>query len=341
MAIDYTGKVKVRGAQIAEIGLELLYKDNSIAKGVIKVNSGSKHGVVKTETSNDINEQAYTGQALTSDGNFTLFDYQVDHVKGEFKVDILTDTLRDTAMGEDMAAGAANIDAPRFMQLAADQLGAKMAYKNQVQRWNGITTATKAAIAALTPGAGQGSITAAMQTKIAALPVTLRDGFLARTVYNNFNAGKVAGLGTYIKVTGTAITEANIAAQYNAIFKKIPAVQRDDQENKFVLNAPLSHKAYILIANNAVGAAQQVNFLVTPTGEFSYNGIEINFVQIPEDVVMGAPKGSFEFNTDLESDDNSMEVGEKDNDSDVKFFRGITAWSTHVSRQEFNVLYGG
>mgnify|MGYP003403847026 FL=1 len=341
MALDYTGKVKVRGAQIAEIGLELLYKDNSIAKGIVKVNSNTKHGVVKTETSNDITEQAYTGQALTSDGNFTLFDYQVDHVKGEFKVDILEDTLRDTPFGDDMSAGAANIDSPRFMQLAADQLGAKMAYKNQVQRWQGVTAATKAAIAALTPNAAQGSITAAMQTKIAALPTTLRDGFLARTVYNNFNATTTAGLGTYIKVPGVTITESNIASQYANIFKAIPVVQRDDMENPFVLNAPLSHKGLILIANNTVGAAQQVNFLVTPTGDISYNGIEINFVQIPEGVVMGAPKGSFEFNTDLESDDNSMEVGEKENDSDVKFFRGITAWSTHVSRQEFNVLYGG
>jgi hypothetical protein len=340
MPLDYTGKVKVRGQQIAEIGLELLYKDESIQKGVIKVNSGSKHGVVKTETSNDINEQAYTGQALTSDGNFTLFDYQVNHVKGEFKVDILEDTLRDTIMGEDMASGAANIDAPRFMQLAADQLGAKMAYKNQVQRWTGVDAATKTAIAALTPGAGQGSITAAMQTKIAALPTTLRNGFLANSLYNSYNATKTAGLGTYIKVTGTTVTEANIAAEYAKIFKAIPAVQRDDMENPFILNAPLSHKAFMLIANNAVGAAQQVNFLVV-NGVFSYNGIEINFVQLPEGVVMGAPKGSFEYNTDLESDDNSMEVGEKENDSDVKFFRGITAWSTHVSRQEFNIIYGG
>jgi hypothetical protein len=34
-----------------------------------------------------------------------LFDYQVNHVKTEFKVDVLEDTLRDTLMGEDMAKG--------------------------------------------------------------------------------------------------------------------------------------------------------------------------------------------------------------------------------------------
>jgi hypothetical protein len=68
------------------------------------LNTDSNTGC-KTETSNDVTEQAYTGQALTADGNFTLFDYQVNHVKTEFKVDVLEDTLRDTLMGEDMAKG--------------------------------------------------------------------------------------------------------------------------------------------------------------------------------------------------------------------------------------------
>jgi hypothetical protein len=63
MPLDYTGKVVVRGSQIAEIGLEQLYVDKSIADGIIALNTDS-NGVVKTETSNDITEQAYTGQAL-------------------------------------------------------------------------------------------------------------------------------------------------------------------------------------------------------------------------------------------------------------------------------------
>ena len=340
MALDYTEKVVVRGAQIAEIGLEQLYVDKSIADGIVALNTDSKHGVVKTETSNDVTEQAYTGQALTADGNFTLFDYQVNHVKTEFKVDILTDTLRDTIMGEDMAKGAANIDAPRFMQLAADQLGAKMAYKAQVQRWTGVTAATKAAIAALTPNAAQGSITAATQTKVAALPATLRDGFLAGILYNAWNPTKTAGLGTYIKVTGTTVTSSNIAAEYAKIYEAIPTVQREDTVNPFVLNAPLAHKSLIKIANNSVGAASNKNFL-DEAGKISYNDIQINFVELPAGIVIGAPKGALQLNMDLASDDNSMEVGEYAGGSDVKYFRGINSWSTMVSRQAFNLVYGG
>jgi hypothetical protein len=46
MPVVYTGAIKLRGAQIAEIGLEQLYADKSIADGVA-LNTDSKHGVVK------------------------------------------------------------------------------------------------------------------------------------------------------------------------------------------------------------------------------------------------------------------------------------------------------
>jgi hypothetical protein len=338
--LDYTGKESVRGKQIAEIAVEQLYVDPSIANGIIELNTGSKHGVTKTETSTAVTEQLYTGQALTADGSFVLFDYQILHVKGEFKIDILQDTLRDTPFADDMAAGAANIDSSRFMQLAADQLGKRVAHTTKTQRWGGITTATKAAIAALTPGAGQGSISAATQAIVAALDVTLRDGWFAVMIYNAFRATKVAGLGEYLKVAGTTVTSSNIAAEYAKIYLGIPVVERDSTEFPFILNAPLSHKAFMKIANNAVGATTNKNFL-DEGGKLSYNGIEVNFVELPEDIVMGAPKKTLALNMDLESDDNAMEVGEYANGSDVKFFRNINAWSVHISRQATNVLYGG
>lgn len=340
MALDYTGKVVVRGKQIAELALEKLYKDQTIAKGIVELNTNIKHGAVKTETSTTINEQDYTGSALTGDGTFTLFDYQVNHVKTEFKVDILEDNLRDKPFNEDMSAGAMNIDSNRFMQLAADQLGNRVEYTNQKNRWQGITAAQKTAIAALTPGAGQGSITAAMQTKIAALPTSKRNGWLALAIYNAFNATKTAGLGSYIKVTGTTLTSANVAAEFAKIYSAIPVVERDNKEYPYILNAPLSVKALIKVANNAVGAAQQINF-TDVNDVISYNGIEINFVELPDNVIYGAPKLSLGLNMDLASDDNMLEVGQYSNGSDTKYFRNVSAWSCYVSRQDKNVLYGG
>jgi hypothetical protein len=62
-------------------------------------------------------------------------------------------------------------------------------------------------------------------------------------------------------------------------------------------------------------------------------------LELPAGIVM-VPKGSLQLNMDLQSD-NSMEVGEYSNGSDVKYFRGINSWSTMVTRQQFNLVYGG
>jgi hypothetical protein len=337
--LDYTGKVVVRGKQIEELALELLYKDTSIAKGHVVLNTGTKHGMVKTETSTTATEQAYTGQALTADGGFNLFDYQINLVKGETKIDILQDTLRDTPFAEDMSAGAMNIDSSRFVQLATSQLGARVENNATKQRWQGITAATQTAIAALTANNAQGSISAAGKTKVAALTPTLRDGWLATALYNSSNASKTAGLGTFIKVLGTTIDASNIAAEYAKIYAAIPAVDRENTINPYILNAPLSHKAFMMIANNSVGAASNKNFL-WENGEMSYNGLTINFVQLPENVVFGTPNNSLSVEMDLASDDNTMEVGEYANGSDVKYFRNVNAWAVHVARQASNVIYG-
>jgi hypothetical protein len=62
-------------------------------------------------------------------------------------------------------------------------------------------------------------------------------------------------------------------------------------------------------------------------------------VELPADTVIGAPSKSLALNMDLQSDDNTMEVGEYADGSDVKYFRGLTLVVTY--RQEFNMIYGG
>jgi hypothetical protein len=86
MPVVYTGAIKLRGAQIAEIGFNFTQTNHSRWSCSIEYRFKTRSS--KTETSNDVTEQAHTGQALTADGNFTLFDYQVNHVKTEFKVDV-------------------------------------------------------------------------------------------------------------------------------------------------------------------------------------------------------------------------------------------------------------
>jgi hypothetical protein len=111
----------------------------------------------------------------------------------------------------------------------------------------------KVAIAALVPGAGQGSITAASQTATAVFGCWTLMVFFAKVLYDN------AAIGGYIKVTGTTVTSANIAAECAKIYSVIPPENLADTVSPVVIYAPRAWKQLIRIANNSVGAAQQVN----------------------------------------------------------------------------------
>jgi hypothetical protein len=67
---------------------------------------------------------------------------------------------------------------------------------------DGTTAATKAAIAALTPAAGQGSISAATKTAVAALPGFAR-WLISGIAHNALNTNKNGGTSRYNKVAGT------------------------------------------------------------------------------------------------------------------------------------------
>jgi hypothetical protein len=71
--------------------------------------------------------------------------------------------------------------------------------------------------------------------------------FFAKVLYDN------AAIGGYIKVTGTTVTSANIAAECAKIYSVIPE-NLADTVSPVVIYAPRA-KQLIRIANNSVGAA--------------------------------------------------------------------------------------
>lgn len=141
--------------------------------------------------------------------------------------------------------------------------------------WGGVTAAQKVSVAALIPGAGQGAITAAAQTAFAGLAAELVDA-IPKAFYDN------GAIGGYIKVTGTTVTAANIAAECAKIYAAIPAVALNDDNDPVVIYCPRAWKQLVYNANNAAGAAQQINFLIEGTGadaRFYYNNVEMLFVR--------------------------------------------------------------
>ncbi len=205
--------------------------------------------------------------------------------------------------------------------------------------WGGITAATKASIALLASGAGQGLITAATKVAVAAMTPGLVDGVFAKVLFDN------AIVGQYIKVTGTTVTSANIAAEFAKIYAAIPAENLADTLSPTVIYAPRAWKQLARIANNAVGAAQQVNFLFNSDANDSqafYNGVEILFVPAPNDLMAYAQrKNAVSWNTDMMDDVSRFEVGKLVNDGDTQFVRSIYTMAANVGQATKGVLYGG
>jgi hypothetical protein len=270
----------------------------------------------------------------------TITDRVITPTKLEYKQTFLQDSLRSARFNRSMSPGAWNIESNEFASTVLAMVGPNVAQDAESIFWGGITSATKTAIAALTPGSGQLAITAATQTAVAALTAGLVDGVFAKVLYDN------SAVGQYIKVTGTTVTAANIATEVGKIFAAIPAENLNDTVSPTVIYCPRAWKQLCYNANNAVGAAQQINFVITGD-DFSkskvyYNGIELLFVPAPNNLMAYAQrKAAVSWNTDLVDDVNRFEVGKLVNDGDVQFVRSIYTLAANVGQATKGVLYGG
>jgi len=255
--------------------------------------------------------------------------------------------LKGTRFEKSMASGAFNTVSDEFDKKVLIQVSPAIGEDLESKIWNGATTATKAAIAALTPGAGQGSVSAGAQALVAAMPTTLFDSLTAKVIYNDSQAKTVpgAGLGDYIKVAGTTVTSSNIAVEYGKIYAGAPEklVNNTDPMAQPIIFAPRGDRQLIKIANNAVGAAQQLNFLVEGSGineKISYNGIEIKFVPMVGFRILTA--GMFlKLLMDLTSDVSNLMVDRMANGAMQRYIKNIGSIATWVTNQKYITLYNG
>ena len=338
MAISYT-PTDIRGKAVEPILEEVLFANKTIADGYVTFNTDIKAGTIFTEASVDVTAQLYTGSALSSSGAINIVDRFITPTKLEYKQTFLQESLRTSRFNRSMNPGAFNIESNEFASTVLAMVGPNVSQDAENIFWGGITSATKTAIAALTPNAAQGSITAATQTAVAGLTAGLVDGVFSKVLYDN------AALGGYIKVTGTTVTSANIAAECAKIYAAIPAQNLADTVNPTVIYAPRAWRQLARIANNAVGAAQQVNFLFDSASNDSrcyYNGVELLFVPAPtNNLAYAQRKVAVSWNTDLLDDVNRFEIGKLVNDGDVQFVRSIYTLAANVGQATSGVLYGG
>ena len=338
MAISYTS-VDIRGKAVEPILEEVLFANKTISDNYVTFATDVKAGTIFTEAGVDVTAQLYTGAALSSSGSMTVTDRIITPTKLEYKQTFLQESLRAGRFGRSMNPGAFNIESSEFASTVLAQYAPNVSQDAESIFWGGITSTTKTAIAALTPGAGQLAMTAATQTAVAALTAGLVDGVFSKILYDN------SAVGQYIKVTGTTVTSANIASQMALIYAAIPAENLADTVSPTVIYAPRAWRQLARIANNSVGAAQQVNFEFesgSNDAKCFYNGVEILFVPTPNNLMAYAQrKAAIIWATDLADDINRFEVGKLVNDGDTQFVRTIYTMAAHVGQATKGVLYGG
>ena len=349
MAINFTGGT-TNQTELAEIQEELYAESFTIRQGLVDIQEGHKSGSDVYESSVDVTATAATTGAVSATGDIDLNANKTSVSLTSFQYE---DTIDDNALlgtrfERSISAGAFEHVSDEFDQKVLIQVAPAIGEDVENMIWDGATSATKTAIAALTPGAAQGSISAGAQTLVAAMTTKLVDSLPAVILHNASQAKATpgAGLGDYIKVPSIAtITSSTIAAEYGKMYEIAPskAVNYNRNGEMCEIFAPLAHRQLIKQANNSVGAASNKNFLVEGMGEnevISYNGHKINFVPLVGFMVMAIPS-YLKVLMDLKSDEASLQVGQMANGARQRYIKNIQTMACWVVGQKYITLYGG
>lgn len=343
MAVTYTG-AKTAQSEYPEI-IQEIYSDSPTFRGeTIEIVEGHKSGMDIYESSAEVTFSEANYGPVTTD-NVALKSQKSTVDLKTFNAEGIIDetSLFGTRYEKSMKAGAFEVVSDEFDKKVLIQVQPAVGAKLESWVWNGATTATKAAIAALTPGAGQGSVSAGAQALVVAMPTTLFDSIPATMIYNNSQSKAVpgAGLGDYIKVAGTTVTSANIVAEYVKRYNAIPndvLVMTGDQAP--IIYAPKAEYKLIKAVNRVQGAALQENFVGSSFNDMYFNDVKIVFVDLVSFAIV-AQKMNLKLVMDLLSDSSQLIIEKEANASTRRIIKLINTMNTWVVRQKWNVLYHG
>ena len=313
----------------------------------VDISENHKSSADVYESKVTVNRTAYSSGAVSAGSDVLLANKTaVSLTKTQFADTVDYNTLLDTRFERSMQRGAFNTVSDEFDNAVLQFITPAISETMENDTWDGATTAQKALIAALTPGASQGSISAGAQTLAAAMPTNLVNSFPAIILHNDSQSKDTpgAGLGDYKKVLSIAsITSSTIAAEYAKMFAVIDPKVIAQTNLELTIFAPLAHRQLMLIANNSVGAASNKNFVFTGdplTGGVSYNGIPIKFKPLVG-FMIAAPKNYLKILLDLKGDMADLNIGKMANGSDQYYYKNVQAFATWVTNQRYIVLYGG
>lgn len=327
------------GAQIptdfkAEIIAEILFKNDTVEKGLVAFETGIKAGRVITENINSVTMQAWSVNPAGSEaGEIGLEDTVVTPVKVEFIDKFTPDDLRSTRFNRDMKAGAINDVSDEFNKIVLNGVAPLISLDAESKFWNGATAATQTAVAALTAGTGQTAVGAAEKTLVAAMPTTLFDSLTTRMIYNK------AAVGKRVKVAGATLSSSNIATEMGKVYNAIPDAVLNGTD-KPLIYAPRSVKK--MINNYNLAQTYRDTFTVDlATNKYYYLDVEIVFVPLADNVIIAGVPMNFMWCTDLLDDYSNINIAPYPAPRKDYFYDVIFTIFAHVVNQKFNVLYVG
>lgn len=349
MAIVFSG-TKLPQSELKVIVNEIYADWGTFTDGDVAIEDGHKSGTEVYESKVTVVQHDYSSAAVGAGSDtLTVERTPVTLIKVQYDDTIDNNTLLDTRFERSMKAGAFNLVSTEFDNAVLQYISPAISEDMEIKTWDGATAATKTAIAALTPGASQGSISAGAQTLVAAMPSNRWDSFPARLLYND-SLSKVtpgAGLGDYKKVLSIAgsVTPSNIADEYAKIFNTINTKLKKTKNKQLtpIIYAPLEDYSDMVIANNSVGAASNKNFDLTGDGidtKCYYNKIEVRFKPLIG-FRIASPSMYLKILTDLVSDMTELRTGPMANGAEQMWYKTVFTIATWVTNQRYIVLYGG
>ena len=269
-------------------------------------------------------------------------------VKQMTKVTYDPNTLLNTRFELDIKGLSLNPDSATFKNSALDNVIKNDAGLIENAIWSGATAATKAAVAAAVVGTAVAQYTAGEKAMVAAMATAQMDSVVASLVYNNnqdkTTQAKGTGKGDYnvANITPAVLTSANISTKLAEVFASQFAVNSQIAGDKskpmsFIVN--YGAEALIAVANNPSNtgavAAAQLNF-ANNAGQWSYNGINIYFRNVPTNVILLGKAEDLHILTDSKNDAVSgLKIDRLTNFSDKTGIQHIFAFATFVSNGKY------
>lgn len=351
MAITYS-PIDIRGKAAEDVVEEILFQNNTLGKGLVTFADNVKSNTIFTEAGASVVQQALVTTGMpTSKGALNAFDTIVSPVQIEYYKEFDYNVLRNSRFNRSIKPGAWEMLSTEFEQVVIGGIYApKIALNSEFQFWNNVKTTTKTAVAALTAGAPNTSVSTQEKALVAATTVGeaegnvsgLYDGVIAKMLYNNSNAAQTLGVGGRVKVVGATKDATTIKAEYDKLYAAIPEVSLNAQNSgaELIIYAPFKDKQLISMYNNNVANFKDA-FEGSAAGGYSFNGIKIEYVPIPANVMIVGSKERFFWCTDLESDINYLQVEKFPNPRKDYFIDAVMTAEAHVTNQKYNVLYVG